>query len=45
MDGGNCHPNEPNTFNLEFWDDEHGIEVGQEVKVELTVKPKLPAPG
>ena len=30
--------NQPNTFSLEFWDDRHGLEVGQYVKMELTLR-------
>ena len=29
-------PNEPATFNLEFWDANHGLDVNQAVKIELT---------
>ena len=31
-------PNHPATFNLEFWNANHGLEVGNEVKIELTTR-------
>ncbi len=30
--------NQPNTFSLEFWDDNHGLEFDQEIKLELALR-------